>query len=97
MLSAAQFWVVKWTKHFGQHFLSFVGAYAVLYKALEQDDAMRRLGMRDFNDPPNISDHYRARQSSTEQHRAAPSSTEQHRAASNKTQQVVKRIQHFTE
>ena len=26
--------------------------YAVLYKELKQDNAMRRLGMRDFNDPP---------------------------------------------
>ena len=30
--SAAQFGVVKRTKHFGKHLLSFVGAYAVLHK-----------------------------------------------------------------
>ena len=68
LLSAAQFKVVKRTKHFGQHFLSFVGAYAVLHKELKQNNAIGRLGMCDYNDPPNIFDRHHRRQSSTEQH-----------------------------
>ena len=38
--------VVKRTKHFGQYFLSFVGAFAVLHKESKQDNTMRRLDMR---------------------------------------------------
>ena len=87
LLSAVQFVVVKRTKHFGQHFLSFVGTYAVLHKDLKEENAMRRLGMCEFNDHANVFDRHQTRQSSTEQHRAITSSTEQHRAAPSSNEQ----------
>ena len=80
LLSAAQFRVVKWTKHFGQHFLSFFGAFAVLHKNWNKkmpcEDWACAILMTLSTFLIAIKQG-RAAPSGTEQYRAAPSSTEQ--------------------
>ena len=100
LLSAAQFRVVKWTKNSGQHFLSCLGAFAVLHKNWNKkmpcEDWACAILMTLSTFLIAIKQG-RAAPSGTEQYRAAPSSTERHRAVPSKTQQIVKRIQHFTD
>ena len=80
----------KTSKNFGEHFLSFVGAYAVLHKNWNKTMPYEDWAWAILMTHPTFLiaiKQGRAAPSSTEQHRAAPSSTEQHRAAPSSTEQ----------